>query len=111
MEITGKVVKLLDLQTGTGKNGDWRKQEYIIEIPGKYPKQVCCNAWGDIIDEIGLQVGDEVKASIDIQSREYNGRWYTDVKIWKAEKGGAQVDEDRNSYIDAAPHTEDDLPF
>jgi hypothetical protein len=46
--------------------------------------------WGESIDQFALKVGDDVTASVDLESREYNGRWYTDVKAWKVEKGGAQ---------------------
>ena len=83
LEITGKVIDILDEQSGTGRNGEWRKQEFILEIPGRYPKQVCVVQWGDNIDEFGVTVGETLTAHIDLQSREYNGRWYTDVKAWK----------------------------
>ena len=87
MELTGKIIKINDLQTGTGKNGEWKKQDFVIEIPGTYPKKVCLAAWGDRAQEVqALGVGMEVKASIDIESREYNGKWYTDVKVWKLER-------------------------
>ncbi|MEQ8323303.1 MAG: DUF3127 domain-containing protein [Vicingaceae bacterium] len=110
MEINGKVLQILPLATGTGKNGEWRKQEFILETPGQYPKKVCITLWGDRIDESNLQEGEEVKAMIDVESREYNGRWYTDVKAWKVEKGSS-VQEDNASFIDAPAHEEDDLPF
>ena len=85
MEIKGKLVQLLALQTGQGKNGTWKKQECIIEIPGQYPKKICVAVWGDKIDESLLQIGNELNVSFDIESREYNGRWYTEVKAWKLE--------------------------
>lgn len=87
LEITGKVIEVLPEQSGTGRNGDWRKQEFILETPGQYPKQVCVVQWGDNIDKFGVTVGEELTAHIDLQSREYNGRWYTDVKAWKVERG------------------------
>ena len=111
MEITGKIIKLLPLVTGQGKNGEWRKQEFIIEIPGKYPRQICVALWGDKIDESQLKEGEEIKAMIDIQSREHNGRWYTEVRSWKIERPETQVRDDQNDYVDAAPEEEDDLPF
>ena len=76
------------MQSGTGKNGEWRKRDFILETSGDYPKQVCITQWGDSIDQQAVQEGDEITAFIDIQSREYNERWYTDVKAWKIEKGG-----------------------
>lgn len=89
MELQGKIIQLLDLQSGQGKNGTWRKQDYILETQGQYPKKVCFNLWGDKIDQFSVAVGDEVTVSFDIESREYNGRWYTDVRAWKIEKAVA----------------------
>ena len=89
LEITGEVIEILDLQSGKSARGEWRKQEFILEIPGQYPKQVCVVQWGDAIDKFGIQHGETITAHIDIQSREYNGRWYTDVKAWKVERDGS----------------------
>ena len=111
MEIEGKVTRLLDLVTGQGRNGQWRKQEFILETPGQYPKQVCIAMWGDKIDEFKIQEGEEIKAMIDVQSREHNGRWYTEVRTWKVERPGSQERNVENQFIDAPPHEEDDLPF
>lgn len=85
MDIKGRVIQLLALQTGEGKNGAWKKQDFVIETEGQYPKKVCISAWGDKINESALQIGNDVNVSFDIESREYNGRWYTDVKAWKIE--------------------------
>ena len=84
MEISGKVIKALPLQSGTGKNGVWKKQDYILEIPSeKFPKKVCITLWGENIDKFNIREGNSITAGIDIESREYNGKWYTDVKAWK----------------------------
>lgn len=90
LKITGRVTQVLEEQSGQGRNGLWRKREFILETPGDYPKQVCCVQWGDNIDKNPVEVGQELTAHIDIQSREYNGRWYTDVKAWRIE--GASAD-------------------
>lgn len=83
MNIKGKLIQLLDLQTGIGKNGQWKKQDIILEIETAYPKKVYVSIWGDKIDEKQLIIGNELDISIDLESREYNGKWYTDVKAWK----------------------------
>lgn len=88
--MAGVVVNVLPEQTGTSKKGTWRKQEFILEIPGSFPKKVCISVWGDKIDQWAVRPGDNVTASIDLESREYNGRWYTEVKAWKVTKGQAQ---------------------
>ena len=86
MEIKGKIVKILPEESGQSSKGGWRKQQYIIEIPGQFPKKVCFMAWGDKIDDFQIRLNDELEVSIDIESREFNGRWYTDVKAWKVAK-------------------------
>ena len=88
MELTGKIVQVLPEKSGTSARGQWRKREYILEVPGDYPKQVCFMVWGDKIDQFGVQQGQEVTVSIDLESREYNGRWYTDVKAWRVVPAG-----------------------
>ena len=98
LQINGTVKELLEEQSGEGRNGPWRKQEFILETGGDYPKQVCIVMWGDNIDKFGITEGEQLTAHIDIASREYNGRWYTDVKAWKITReqagGGAQGAED-----------------
>jgi len=82
MQINGKVVQVLPKQTGEGRNGQWQKQTIILEtVDERYPKEIACQLWGDKCDS--LQVGQLVEADIEIESREFNERWYTDVKIWK----------------------------
>ena len=107
MEITGKIVQTLPKQTGNAKNGStWEKQEYIIEVPGQYPKKVCFNLWGDKIAKFGIQDGQELTISVDIESREYNGRWYTDVRAWNVTKqnGGSAIGGTNSApSFDAAP--------
>ena len=89
MEINGKIVQVLDEQSGNGRNGVWRKRDYILETGGQYPKKICLTVWGDKIDQFGMQMGDDVNVGVEIESREYNGRWYTDVKAWKVNKVGS----------------------
>jgi hypothetical protein len=86
LQITGTVQQVLEEQTGEGRNGPWRKQEFILETAGEYPKQVCVVVWGDNIDKFAVQGEEKLTVHLDIASREYNGRWYTDVKAWKVER-------------------------
>ena len=118
MEISGKIIQLLQVQTGQGKNGTWKKQDFILETGDQYPKKVCIAVWGDKIDMNSFKIGDMVEASFDVESREYNGRWYTDVKAWKLQKkgdGGGNSGGGGNvpAYNSAPPAAagEDDLPF
>ena len=109
MKIDGKVVHILEEQGGEGRRGPWRKQDFVVEIPGEYPKPVCCTMWGENIDNFALQVGDDVSVSIDIKSREYNGRWYTDVTAWRLDKRGAVAAPSSPPARMSDP--DDDLPF
>ncbi|HVD97822.1 MAG TPA: DUF3127 domain-containing protein [Cytophagaceae bacterium] len=124
LEITGRLYKVLSEQTGSGKNGNWVKQEFVIETTEQYPKKVCCSAWGDKVAALkGLQPGDQIKVSFNIESREYNERWYTDVRAWKIEpiaSGGTTSDTSSNRKEDfpgdvttftADGGESDDLPF
>jgi hypothetical protein len=90
MQLTGKLVQVLPAQTGQSKNGEWRKQEIVLETDGQYPKKVCVSVWGDRLQNIRLEPGDVLTVDFDLESREYNGRWYTDVKAWKVTAGGIQ---------------------
>lgn len=89
MELTGKIVQELSEQSGNGRNGVWKKKEYILETQGNYPKKVCLSVWGDKIEQFNMKEGDQVNIGVELESREYNGRWYTDVKAWKVDKTGA----------------------
>lgn len=87
MEIIGKIIQVLPLQQGTSKSGNpWKKQEYVLETQENYPKKVKFDFFGERADQYPLQLGDDVRVSFDLESREFNGRWYTDVRGWKAEK-------------------------
>ena len=109
MEITikGKVVSILEMQTGEGANGTWKKQEYILEtLDSKYPKKVCISVWGDKIETFALKQGDNIEASIEIESREFNGRFYTNVQAWKVVKDGINTVQNTENQQE-----QDDLPF
>ncbi len=125
MEISGKIIKKLDAVTGNSARGEWKKQEFIIETEDKYPKQVCISAWAEKVDELTkFNIEDKVKLSLNAESREYNGRWYTDLRFWKIEMIGATTSNTSNNSgpAPAAPVVEDfsnfdsnqesdDLPF
>jgi len=120
MELTGTIIAELPMVQGTGKNNkEWFKQDYILEIPSQYPKKVCFSLWNDNIDKYNLRVNDSVTAHIDIESREYNGRWFTEVKAWKVDKVGSssaptstrQTQRDQPPVTTFTEDESDDLPF
>ena len=87
MEIIGKIIIALPEQSGTSKSGNnWRKREYVLETQEQYPKKVFFNLFGDNVGKYPMNVGDNVRIFFDLNSREFNGRWYTDVTVWKVDK-------------------------
>lgn len=114
MEITGKLQQILPEQRGSGKNGgEWIKQGFVIETGDAYPKKVCITVWGDKIDLKSFAMGEKVVASIDIESREFNGKWYTDVKAWKVVKATGDPNEADTvpPAVTGQDYSDDDLPF
>jgi len=113
-ELTGKLIEKLQPVSGESRNGKWEKQEFIVETNDQYPKKICISLWNDKVSILGnYAVGDSIKVSVNIASREYNGRWFTDVTAWRIEK---EADEGMNlPPVDELPpdenNGEDDLPF
>lgn len=83
MQISAKLIQALAIQTGHGKNGEWRKQNIIVQTLDQYPKKICLSIWGDKINQEQLVVDTELLIDFDIESREHNGKWYTELKAWK----------------------------
>ena len=120
MEISGKVYKILPLVTGEGKNGTWKKLQFVIDTGGQFGNKVCFAVWGVKIDEFQLIEGEQVTISFDIESREYNDRWFTEAKAWKVARQNASqgtnapanTNNDFPSVEDIpAEKAEEDLPF
>ena len=93
MELTGKVVQVLPLQSGTSKAGKaWEKKEFILETKqGAFTKKVCVLLFGENVNKFAVSTGENVKVQADIESREFNGRYYTDISAWKVESEAAPV--------------------
>lgn len=119
MDLTAKIVQVLAPITGQGKNGEWRKQNIILETDGMYPKKVCVTIWGDKISESVLVENTMVTVSFDVESREYNGNWYTDLRAWRVEPAGegmpAAAGQPQGAPtpppVDFGAESGDDLPF
>ena len=89
LELIGKLVKVLPVQSGTSARGAWSKQDFVIETQEQYPRKVCIGAWGERVNELAsVKEGDLLKVSFNVESREFNERWYTDVRAWRIEKQG-----------------------
>jgi hypothetical protein len=111
LEITGKVLQLLPEQSGTGKNGTaWVRRDFVIETTtDQYPKKICFSVLGEKVSMVNaLQPGQTVKVSFNPESREYNGKWYSDLRAWKIEsEGGSDAGNQQRSQ---QPRPEEFLP-
>ncbi len=118
LELEGKIIRKLMVQKGTSARGEWAKQEFVIEFQeGNFPSQACFSVWGeDKLKELDkYQLGDKVKVSFNISSREYNNKWYTDLRAWRIETETPQQQDMPPQAPPPAvadePLSEDDLPF
>jgi hypothetical protein len=120
LDLSGKIIQILPMESGEGRTGQqWKKQYFVIEyMDGNYPKKVCIMLWGDKTDILkSVQVGSDVKVSFNVESREYNGRWYTDIKAWRVERTGSDSSMPAGQPAPAGSFTpnnngaESDLPF
>ena len=120
MDIRCKLLDKLAVQSGTSARGPWSKQDFIVETLEQYPRKICMNVWGqDKVNELqGFNPGEMLTISINIESREFNGRWYTDVRAWKIQREGAAepqaapaVDPFMNVSASDAEDDGGDLPF
>ena len=116
LEVQGTVFKILKEIGGESQRGSWQKQEFVIETKDQYPKKICFSAWGDKVDIVKtLKEGETITVSFNPESREYNDRWYTDLRAWKIDKSGsgtpAKDAPPPFSEDDIPPPEEEDLPF
>ncbi len=86
LEIEGTLAQKLPVQSGSSARGPWAKQEFILEYPdGNFTAKACFTAWGqEKVQDLDKYL------SFNLKSREYNGRWYNDLQIWKIAPAGAQ---------------------
>ena len=88
MEIQGTLIKILPIESGQKNGGgEWSSQTIIVEQEGQFPKPVAVNFFGDKINLLnGIQINDKLSVSINIESREYNDKFFTKINCWKISK-------------------------
>lgn len=128
MPIKGKIIHIGACYNGTKKSDGqpWKKQEFVLETVGQYPKKVAFSLMNDKIDKANLQIGHFVEIEVDAQSREYNGKWYTELIAWKVQNMGViNAVQNTNVYMQQPPqgyqqpqyqspapsNNESDMPF
>ena len=91
MELTGKIIAVIPERGGISKAGnEWKIQEFVLETQEQYPRKMMFNVFGaDRLAQFNIQLGEVLTVSFDIDSREYNGRWYNDIRAWKVDRNVA----------------------
>ena len=93
MELTGKIIAVMEPRGGvSARTGNqWMTQEYVLEVPGQYPKRCLFNIFGeDRIKQFNIQQGEDLTIQFDIDAREYNGRWFNDIRAYNVIRGQVQ---------------------
>lgn len=124
MELSGKVIAVLEPRGGVSKTGNaWKVQEYVIETHDQYPRRMCFDVFGeDKINQFNIQIGEELTVSFDIDAREWQGRWFNSIRAWKIERvsnaqpvsidNGVPFPPPSVAPVDfSATDEKDDLPF
>ncbi|MBQ8191800.1 MAG: DUF3127 domain-containing protein [Bacteroidaceae bacterium] len=122
MEITGRIIAVLDKRTGVSNatGTAWSVQQYVIETHEQYPKKICFDVFGeDRIKQFAIQIGEEVTVSFDLDAREYQGRWYNSIRAWKVERVKPETSNNLNNTTNEVvfdmpfdgPSAEEDLLF
>ena len=114
MELFGKITQILPKQSGETAQGSWKKQDIIVQSFDRYPKKICVSNWKDKVKMEYYNEGDIVKVNVELESREHNGRWYSDIKVWKMEKldiKQTNTTEKPDSLNEENPLDDGGLPF
>jgi hypothetical protein len=111
MQFKAKVIQIMPIEKGTSKAGkDWQNQSIIVETDGQYPKKIALKLAPALVDK--FKVGQVCDFYIDPESREYNGKWYSDIKCWKFDTIGGDL-ENGETVTNGTPDLIDSnqLPF
>ncbi|GHV00563.1 hypothetical protein FACS1894159_06530 [Bacteroidia bacterium] len=109
MDFEGLVYKVLPAVKGTSTRGEWTKQEMILELPGEFSRKLCVSFWGDKTRELeNIKEGEAIGISANVESKEFNGRWFTEVRAWRVMRKTAGQQPQGDAA--AAPSTMHDFP-
>ena len=106
MELTGRIIAVLPANSGvSNRTGNpWMSQEYVIEVPGQYPRKCMFRLFGeDRIKQFNIQMGEELTVSFDIDAHEYNGRWFNEIRAYNIQRGAVAP---ATQALDAQPATD-----
>ena len=112
MELAGKIIAVMEAKSGTSSRtgSPWMMQEYVIEVPGQYPRHCAFTVFGeDRIKQLNIQNGEDLTVQFDIDAREYNGRWYNDFRAYNVIRT-QMIPQHQSGMTNPLPPTSD-LPF
>lgn len=122
MEFEGVVYKILPATSGTSQRGDWKRQDVVFELPQEFSRKICVTFFNKDSEVAQMREGQSYNVSVNVESREYNGRWYTDVKAWRVQPKSVatppvesapmpEYEPVQSSPDRPSPEEVDDLPF
>lgn len=122
MEFEGIVYKILPVTRGTSSRGEWQRQDVVFEVPSEFSRKICVTFFNKESDVAKLREGAAYTVSVNVESREYNGRWYTDIRAWRLQPKQTQAPAmppmpdmppiaEEPTYASAPAAEVDDLPF
>ncbi|WP_418991503.1 DUF3127 domain-containing protein [Alistipes sp.] len=122
MEFEGTVFRIMPVTKGTSARGEWQRQDVVFEYAdGTYSRKICVTFFNKPDDVARLKEGATYQVSVNVESREYNGRWYTDIRAWRlqpkqTEAPAAPMPDlppiaEEPSYASSPAAEVDDLPF
>ena len=104
MEFEGTVYKILPLTKGTSARGDWQRQDVVFEMnEGSFTRKICVTFFNRPDDVAKLREGAAYTVSVNIESREYNGRWFTEARAWRITRKAAQQPQPQAPVADGLP--------
>lgn len=83
--IQGKIAQCLPPRSGQNDRGAWAVQEFVLESYDQpYARRCVFSVFGqDRLQQFNIQAGENLSVDIDIDAREYNGRYYNSVRAWR----------------------------
>ncbi len=106
LSVKGKLVKILPAETGISRSGNsWKKQGFVVETQEQFQRKICFSLFNDKVSMLnGVSEGEKVEVSFDIESREFNGKWFHNINAWKI----ARIM--KNGADEIPPFTDNDIP-
>ena len=122
MEFEGIVYRILPPTSGTSARGNWVRQDVVFEMPQEFSRKICVTFFNKESEVAQLHEGMAYQVSVNVESREFNGRWYTDVRAWRVQPKVVEAPAAAPAMPDMPPIVEeptyaastaevDDLPF